>query len=122
MAQILVRGLDDAVVERLRERAKESGGTLESEIREILKHAATAPPGTGAGPPSDQAAKPIWQVFDDIMSSVPDEELRRLPRDGAERHDQYLYQARATGSQPRDKGQATRTVVPDTPGKGSRPC
>ena len=48
-------------------------------------------------------AQMIWQVFDDIMSSVADEELRRLPRDGAEKHDQYLYGERATGSHTRDK-------------------
>ena len=67
-------------------------------------------------------AQMIWQVSQDIMSSVSDEELRRLPTDGAEKHDQYLYRVRATGSQARDKGRAVRTVFPDTPGKASRPC
>ena len=57
-----------------------------------------------SGPGRSRAmAQMIWQVFDDIMSSVADEELRRLPRDGAEKHDQYLYGERATGSHTRDK-------------------
>jgi hypothetical protein len=32
----------------------------------------------------------VWEAIDDIMSGVPDEVLKRLPADGAERHDHYL--------------------------------
>ena len=42
MADIIVRRLDDAVKERLRQRAKRHGRSLEAEVREILE-AATAP-------------------------------------------------------------------------------
>jgi len=35
--------------------------------------------------------KPIWEVIDEIMRDVPEEALRRLPADGAEQHDHYLY-------------------------------
>lgn len=35
--------------------------------------------------------KPIWEVVDELRQSVPPEELARLPRDGAEQLDNYLY-------------------------------
>ena len=40
MAQILVRNLDDDLVERLKNRAKRDGRSLESEVRIILEQAA----------------------------------------------------------------------------------
>lgn len=41
MAQVLVRGLDTTVVERLRSRAQRNGRSLEAELRGILESAAT---------------------------------------------------------------------------------
>jgi plasmid stability protein len=40
MAQIVVRGLDDELVKRLRRRAKQGGRTLQSEVKAILEQAA----------------------------------------------------------------------------------
>jgi plasmid stability protein len=40
MAQIIVRNLEDAVVERLKARAKASGRSLEAEVRQILEQSA----------------------------------------------------------------------------------
>ncbi len=40
MAQILVRNLDDSVVERLKTRAKANGRSLEAEVRLILEQSA----------------------------------------------------------------------------------
>lgn len=40
---------------------------------------------------SNPTSIPIWEVFDEIMEDVPDEDLRKLPTDGAEQHDHYLY-------------------------------
>ena len=40
MAQILVRGLDPAVVDRLKRRAKKEGRSLQSEVKTILEQAA----------------------------------------------------------------------------------
>jgi plasmid stability protein len=37
MGQVLVRGLDDAVIERLRQRAESHHRSLEGELREILE-------------------------------------------------------------------------------------
>jgi plasmid stability protein len=47
MAQILVRNIEDAVKERLRDRAREHGRSLEEEVRDILRSAATAPAADG---------------------------------------------------------------------------
>ena len=37
MAQIIVRNLDDAVVERLKARARDNDRSLEAEVRQILE-------------------------------------------------------------------------------------
>ncbi|MHC5034679.1 MAG: FitA-like ribbon-helix-helix domain-containing protein [Planctomycetota bacterium] len=42
MAQVLVRDLDDAVVETLKRRAKRHGRSLEAELRVILERSAGA--------------------------------------------------------------------------------
>lgn len=43
MAQILVRNLDDSVVERLKERARKCGCSLQSEVKRILEQEANVP-------------------------------------------------------------------------------
>lgn len=40
MAQILVRGLDEEVVERLKMRARKDGRSLQSEVKHILEQSA----------------------------------------------------------------------------------
>lgn len=40
MAQIIVRNLDDAVVERLKAQAKDNNRSLEAEVRNILEQSA----------------------------------------------------------------------------------
>jgi hypothetical protein len=35
--------------------------------------------------------KPIWEIADELFGAIPDEELARLPVDGAAQHDHYLY-------------------------------
>ena len=47
MAQLLVRGLDDAVAARLKRRAKRNGRSMEDEVRHILRDAARAEPREG---------------------------------------------------------------------------
>ena len=37
------------------------------------------------------AHKPIWEVVDDLRKSIPPEEFAKLPKDGAEQLDHYLY-------------------------------
>ena len=40
MAQILIRNLDEQIVERLKERARRSGRSLQAEAKQILSQAA----------------------------------------------------------------------------------
>jgi hypothetical protein len=41
--------------------------------------------------PEAAAHKPIWELFADAFKDVPEEELARLPVDGAAQHDHYIY-------------------------------
>ncbi len=47
-------------------------------------------------PPASQAQavpahKPIWEVIDDLRKNIPAEAFAKLPNDGAEQLDHYLY-------------------------------
>ncbi|HEY9896489.1 MAG TPA: hypothetical protein V6D34_13955 [Candidatus Sericytochromatia bacterium] len=35
--------------------------------------------------------RPIWEIIDDLVKDIPEEELEKLPTDGAEQHDYYIY-------------------------------
>ena len=37
------------------------------------------------------ALRPLWEIAQEISSQVPLEEWEKLPADGAEQHDHYLY-------------------------------
>lgn len=41
--------------------------------------------------PPAPARKPIWEVFQEISASIPDEEWAKLPTDLSEQHDHYIY-------------------------------
>jgi Arc/MetJ-type ribon-helix-helix transcriptional regulator len=34
---------------------------------------------------------PIWEEFEEIAAGIPDKEWAKLPIDGAEQHDHYIY-------------------------------
>jgi hypothetical protein len=34
--------------------------------------------------------RPIWEVFEELAKQIPEEELDKIPHDGAELHDHYL--------------------------------
>jgi Arc/MetJ-type ribon-helix-helix transcriptional regulator len=40
---------------------------------------------------STPAPRPIWEEIEEITAGIPDEEFRKLPVDGAEQHDHYIY-------------------------------
>jgi Arc/MetJ-type ribon-helix-helix transcriptional regulator len=42
-------------------------------------------------PEAVPAHKPIWEVVDDLRKSIPPDEFAKLPKDGAEQLDHYLY-------------------------------
>jgi len=37
------------------------------------------------------AVRPLWEIAEEISAQVPIEEWEKLPADGAEQHDHYLY-------------------------------
>jgi Arc/MetJ-type ribon-helix-helix transcriptional regulator len=41
--------------------------------------------------PAPEAHKPIWEVVEELRKNVPPEEFSKLPRDGAEQLDHYIY-------------------------------
>lgn len=40
---------------------------------------------------SEQSARPIWEIFEEVADNIPDEILADLPTDGSTQHDHYLY-------------------------------
>jgi hypothetical protein len=40
---------------------------------------------------SMQTQKHIWEIADTLLEGIPEEELERLPVDGAAQHDHYIY-------------------------------
>jgi Arc/MetJ-type ribon-helix-helix transcriptional regulator len=55
-------------------------------LLERLKQQDEATPANGS-----KSHKPIWEVAADIRKGVPAEEWAKLPTDGAEQHDHYIY-------------------------------
>jgi hypothetical protein len=39
----------------------------------------------------NKKGKSIWQIAEDFVKDIPLEELNKLPTDGAEQHDHYIY-------------------------------
>lgn len=37
------------------------------------------------------AVRPLWEIAEEISAQVPLEEWEKVPADGAEQHDHYLY-------------------------------
>jgi predicted RNase H-like HicB family nuclease len=35
--------------------------------------------------------KPIWEIAQDLIQDISEDELNQLPKDGAEQHDHYIY-------------------------------
>ena len=56
-----------------------------------LQQQGQAMPPTANQPAAAPPHKPIWEVAADIRNSVPAEEWAKLPVDGAEHHDLYIY-------------------------------
>lgn len=59
------------------------------QTRETPRDEAPGPATTPGSPAGTQ--KPIWEVVDELRRSVPPEEFAKLPKDGAEQLDHYLY-------------------------------
>ena len=82
MAQILVRNLDEVVVDRLKQRARAEGRSLQSEVRTILSEAAFMPRPKEATPRKRKDPGPLL----DLLSNAN----IKGPRDWAANLDAYL--------------------------------
>ena len=83
--------------------ARETGKAIPSLLDEALKglkaHTHQSPVNGGphcsdeeyAASQPYEAPKPIWEQFIEAFQDVPEEELERLPVDGAAQHDHYIY-------------------------------
>jgi len=71
MAQILVRNLDEVVVDRLKQRAREEGRSLQSEVRTILSEAAFAPPPKEESPRKRKDPRPFLEFARDANIKGP---------------------------------------------------
>jgi hypothetical protein len=74
------RNIEEAVVEKLRVLSLD-------QQREVLQFVENLAERHSA----NRVGRPIWEVIREISAEVPDEEWAKLPTDGAERHDHYLY-------------------------------
>lgn len=77
MAQVLVRGLDAVVVERLKERARQQGRSLQGEAKAILEQAAATMSMVEARRLSDQWHRRLeGGAFDDSAESIREDRDR----------------------------------------------
>ncbi|MBA3515445.1 MAG: hypothetical protein H0T77_13855 [Pyrinomonadaceae bacterium] len=72
--------MEESVIEKLRGLPVEK----QQQVLEFVENL-TAP----VAPNKDDRS--IWEVIREITADVPDEEWAKLPTDGAEQHDHYLY-------------------------------
>jgi plasmid stability protein len=71
MAQLLVRNIEDDVKERLRQRARRRGRSMEDEARDILRSAVMAEPSKEVG-----AGTKLAGYFSDVESGFEIPEMR----------------------------------------------
>ena len=72
---------------------------VEEALRLLQEHEAEEEHGTNgethregeAEPVAQAQSKPIWEVAEELFGEIPDEELARLPTDGAAQVDHYVY-------------------------------
>lgn len=58
-----------------------------------LNQASPSADQSSVGEASVPSHKPIWEEFEEISAGIPDQEWAKLPVDGAEQHDHYIYGA-----------------------------
>jgi plasmid stability protein len=81
MGQVLIRNIDDSIIERLKLKAELNGNSLEQELRDILKRA--------AGPTVEERLamidgvramqkEPARMLSEDVIRKLRDERIRKL--------------------------------------------
>jgi Arc/MetJ-type ribon-helix-helix transcriptional regulator len=60
-------------------------------VERLNQEQAQAKPPAASPADAAQAHKPIWEEILEMTADIPDEEFDKLPVDGAEQHDHYIY-------------------------------
>jgi plasmid stability protein len=76
MAQIIVRNLDDVVVERLKARARVNGRSLEAEVRLILEQSAKVDTATARQMALDIRMRLKGRKFPDVAELIREDRER----------------------------------------------
>jgi plasmid stability protein len=77
MASLVVRNIDDALKNRLRQRASRHGRSMEEELREILRMTLATEPATGAD--FLAAVRKRFAGLEDVELEIPPREMGRDP-------------------------------------------
>jgi Arc/MetJ-type ribon-helix-helix transcriptional regulator len=60
-------------------------------VQRLKQEQAQAEQSAASQPEAALAHKPIWEEIEELTSNIPDEEFLKLPVDGAEQLDHYIY-------------------------------
>jgi Arc/MetJ-type ribon-helix-helix transcriptional regulator len=64
---------------------------IDTLVHEYQQRTQQAQPPAASHPATAPAHKPIWERILERSAAIPDEEWRKVPVDGAEQHDHYIY-------------------------------
>jgi hypothetical protein len=78
----MAANLENTIQEKIKSLPPEKQQRVLSLVEEMLSEEATQ---------DSASVRPLWQIVEEISSQVPLEEWEKLPSDGAEQHDHYLY-------------------------------
>jgi Arc/MetJ-type ribon-helix-helix transcriptional regulator len=70
---------------------RDAADELDEIVADAMKKRQGQANGTETVAPARLDSRPIWEVVDELRQSVPAEEWDKLPVDGAEQLDHYLY-------------------------------
>ena len=75
--------LEQSILEKLQALPDDKQQEVLALVDEMLKENQKSPP--------PENVRPIWEIITELSAQVPMEEWEKLPSDGAEQHDHYLY-------------------------------
>ena len=79
----MAANLESTIQEKIKALPEEQQERVLSLVEEMLKEK--------NGEQVRVSARPLWEIVEEISSQIPIEEWEKLPTDGAEQHDHYLY-------------------------------
>jgi hypothetical protein len=79
----MAASLENRIQEKVKALPEEKQERVLSLVEELLREK--------NGEEARVSARPLWEIAEEISSRIPAEEWEKLPPDGAEQHDHYLY-------------------------------